>query len=760
MRPWPHRGRPPAGSLYARAVIQVADGTSDTPRLLLEDGSLLLDLPDVQLPMLPDPLSMLPISETLQMPEPSPLFSGSTGLSGAAASPIPAVTEILNSASPVMIAPPLSPTASTTPSAAASPSEALSSTGIAGSAVIPIVQTTTPAARHQQNPSATINIASRFTTIVLRPQATAPALHSSSSTSSTLGLFPSSGFSFSVLSAFVGTSAISSTSTSSISIPTASIASSSSVTMSAISTYMPSATSSSNADRPGGHPALFWVGIVIGALMGLILLLLGVLFVFKFVASRRTRQLWADDFFNPKQSSSSSGGGSETNEKRAVTTESDASEPLPLPLALATSSDMPNTGLHPSSALAGESERDPTIPSSLLVSEFDGMRSLAPLQSLRIANHVRGDLSSDEHSMATPHMLLPGVANEDQLGTPRTLRAAPFLRDSLRDGGLPVPWSTSDSDPVEQQQHLAIPFDRSHLDPTDPTDSKDLSRRASAVSHLSDRWWDDDERPASTLPAEGWAATLRSNLYATLSAWSGQETGSDPGAGTTLTQQPSRARSARSKASLHYVHDGEGLYRSDSEASKYSQLSAALTNPFVDPVSSTLDPSLPSHSRRNSHIPLSASMIRQPWQQHTGLGLGIAPFKGGWPTTSTYLQVPPRAASAQLPRMPSLSAPFIDVKSNLELPDRGSSQDRVSRIEMWRTRNHDLADTESSRTLWPSAFSRRQFPQESLGERKTGSVQPRNGNASRRLPSERPFLRRRGSSRSRNIDDGYASADR
>lgn len=772
MRHWPHRGRPPAGSLYARAVAQQVDNTVYTPHLLLDDGSLLLNIPDLQLPVPTISLDVPTVTEILRPLESTALAQVTAAAPTAA--PGPAVTAILNSAVPFpfMVAPPsLSPTNG--------PISLATAPVATPAALVPHPEATsgpepsTPTTRVQQALSTSTGVASRFTTVSVRPQTTSSLTRSSASTTSAIALFPSGGLTVSVVSTFLGSSTSSDSSIVTSSTTSTSLFSTTTSASPTTHTYTPSATASAVNEHPGGHTALFWAAVAIASLMGLITILLAVLFIFKALANHRTRQLWTDEFFNPKLSLPSDEDLSGGMEGTVPNFKSDARSVLPVPLVLATTSNLSNSGPYPPPD--GEPERHPSLPSSLLACEFDGVHSLAPPQSLHIANHVRGDLSSDGHSMpATPNRLLPGPANGDAFGTPRTPRAPPFLRDSLRDGGLPVPWVTSDAapDPAHHKSDLTTPLDHTHPDAIESTGP---SRHASRLSY---RWWEDNGRPTSTLPAEGWAATLRSNLYATLSAWSGGEAGSDPGAGASLTQQPSRARSARSKASEHYAGDGGGLYRSDSEASKYSQLSASLTNPFADTLSSAVvgqapHPQLPFHG--GSGIPQSASAMRQLHQPHMGLGLGVPPAQiidhtDGSQDASGYPQPPPRAVSINSRRMQSTS--FLEAPSpDPDLWGRGAGEERMSRVETWRVRNDHLDNLEPTRTLWPSGSRR-------LGERgghlgiRNGSgpsISPQGGrggemsplkkklSASGRLPSGRPFLRKRGSSR--DVEGGYASAD-
>jgi len=319
------------------------------------------------------------------------------------------------------------------------------------------------------------------------------------------------------------------------------------------------------------------------------------------------------------------------------------------------------------------------------VSEFDGERSLQPPQPLRIANHVHGDYSSDERStLATPRRTFADGANDDGLGTPRPPQAAPFLRASLRDGGLPVPWADSAAN------HLAVPasLGRSQSVP----DAANLSRHTSRTSRASSRWWAEED-----LPADGWAATLRSNLYATLSALSLRDNHSDPGASAAVdpfTRQPSR----RSRTSLRRT-DANVLHRADTEGSKYSQASAALTNPLVD-------------------LKLSSSSLdREPsWPGDNLAGLGL------WLKKKNDLQSDPTSPLKQT--RPMLLGPTID--ATCAIGYKRNASDAIS-LDGWLAR-HEVAE-EPMRTLWPSASGR-----------DTGT----SGGGGGRLGSGRPLVRRRG----------------
>lgn len=163
--------------------------------------------------------------------------------------------------------------------------------------------------------------------------------------------------------------------------------------------------------------------------------------------------------------------------------------------------------------------------------------------------------------------------------------------------------------------------------------------------------------------------------------------------------------------------------------------------------------------------------MRQHHPPHMGLGIGAPPAQivndvDDSHNSSSYLRLPPRAVSINSQGM--LSASFLDNPSpDPELWDHGAGQERMSRVETWRARNDRLDDLEPTRTLWPSASRRLGERGGPLGARNGSgpSIVPQGGemnaptrksSVSGRLPSGRPFLRRRGSSR--DVEGGYESA--
>ena len=459
-------------------------------------------------------------------------------------------------------------------------------------------------------------------------------------------------------------------------------------------------SSPSSLREEGGHTVVFWVGVALATLFGIVLALLGVLLLFKYISKRRPNSLWGDDFFDPTLDAAASavisGRTVTSSEKPAVTLYPGA--PMP-PDAMAPTSNSLETSHPPWERNADAvSETEGWPPKTLLASEFDGERTLQPPQPLRIANHVHGDYSSDERStLAPPKRSFSDGVNDDELGTPRPPQAAPFLRPSLRDGGLPVPWS-------DVPNHLAVPtpLSRSQSVPG----AAELSRHTSRASRTSFMWWAEEGRPSSTLPADGWAATLRSNLYATLGALSLRDN-SDPGAGAFVdpfTRQPSR----RSRTSLHRSGAG-GLHRADTEGSKYSQASAGLSNPFADPT-------LPSGVDKG-----------RGWAINDCVGLGLQ-------SKSDQDDFGPLKQTRSSTPVSTIDVAGIHKRS----AGNASSLDeeRASRVEKWLARHK--ASEEPMRTLWPSA---------------SGRDAGTSGGGSR--GSGRPLVRRRGSSHV----GGYTSED-
>lgn len=442
------------------------------------------------------------------------------------------------------------------------------------------------------------------------------------------------------------------------------------------------------------------------------MLLLGVLLLLKYMGNRRARQLWGDDFFDPTLDAAASavisGRTVTPTEKPIIRSYSEGPVSAPAAIGIASASKPFNTS-HPPHKGNGDtvSEKQEWPPKTLLASEFDGERSLQPPQALRIANHAHGDYSSDERStLATPKRSFPDDADENELGTPRPPQAAPFLRLSLRDGGLPVPWSDS-------SYHSAVPTP--HRQAESVPDAAELSRHMSRASQVSSRWWAEEEQLASTLPADGWAATLRSNLYATLSALSLRDNYSDPGASASVVDPFTRLPSRRSRASLHDSR-ASALHRADTEASKYSQESTALKEPFADPKSSSGDDRKP------------------PWVEGDPVGLGFRLMNGqsdsgALKQARATLLGPTQTVNAAGGQKRSISGAS------------SMNEERTSRIEEWLVRHKAAEEPEPMRTLWPSRSGR--------------DAEISRGSGRGRLTSERPFVRRRGSSHV----GGYTSED-
>jgi hypothetical protein len=144
------------------------------------------------------------------------------------------------------------------------------------------------------------------------------------------------------------------------------------------------------------------------------------------------------------------------------------------------------------------------------------------------------------------------------------------------------------------------------------------------------------------------------------------------------------------------------LHRADTEASKYSQESAGLQNPFADPKTS------------------SGNVGELPW---VGLGLRLANGQGA--------SCPSKQARAMLLG----PAPAVDVTGGQKRGISGASsvdEERTSRIEEWLIRHKAVEEPEPMRTLWPSASGR--------------DAGMSRGSSRGRLGSGRPFVRRRGSS--------------
>jgi len=96
---------------------------------------------------------------------------------------------------------------------------------------------------------------------------------------------------------------------------------------------------------------VFWVGITLAAIFGMILLLLGSLFLLKCISRRRPSQLWGDDFFDPTLDAAASAVISGTtatlsSEKPATSLRSEAPILPPAAIGVASESNPFNTS-HP-----------------------------------------------------------------------------------------------------------------------------------------------------------------------------------------------------------------------------------------------------------------------------------------------------------------------------------------------------------------------------------------------------------------------------
>lgn len=691
--------RPPAGSLYARQAYREAVSQPQIPHMFLEDGSFLLGAPaPVENPPPSEP-SLTPLSNSVPLfippvtaaPQPSDVPPGN----------LPLVSTLPGTAAPFLVSPPpssvpLQPIIFSTPSPP--------STAVVPTSYTIVVQTTRPTQSLNTLGSTSAPIQTpptRFSTITLRSSTISPSPRPLVRSTSTDGVTATpTAFStipspvvFTPYTTFPSTTAPSTTSLTASSSSTATTSSASS---------SPTSTAA-NSSSHGLHSAWWYIGISIGSLLGFILILGLVLLYCQRLGRRRWAQQGDHSFF---------GAGSE--EKNAISRENSGAP------AAAGSMTRDSSSRHSSrgGSFAGRPQ-----PPLLLADEFEPDYLQLP-QPLVIANHVHGDLSSDERS---PRESPPGMApadhrastlrppsswqlgNDMECGTPRTPQPAPFLRGSLRDGGLPVPWLTEATPSAQTQQLLPFePRDRNQLElPVE------VSRRSSRASHVSSAADSILGGPSIDPPAEGWAATLRSNLYATIGTWTGTRNAlSDP----ELDVIPDVSREP-SRTSRHSRQTGgagaSSLYRSESEASQYSQQSA-LPNPFSD------------QEQEQIPAPVPASVARPPnstGMGAVGLGLGLG-SNGG------QLRPPSRAAfpASLTPRSRRVSVQRLDSRVSQR------SISGISGTEEWPVW---VADAELGRFLSPNA------------SRKLATT------SGRRSSVARPSFLRRASTH----DGGYTSAE-
>ncbi|KAF8317950.1 hypothetical protein DL93DRAFT_2076494 [Clavulina sp. PMI_390] len=772
------RPRPPAGSLYARSVSRFDAETPSLRDLQKYDIPLSNDLPAVPLASeIPVSVDVPLLTDALQNVAPTAAVTiGSGPLVTEAVSPqIITENDPLEGVSPVIIAP--IPSATKLPLSVwpDEPSHPPSHS------TRPQPATATRANR-VQHPSS-VSAPSKFTTVVLpvstsSPRTTQPS-RSISASYSYIGSIPSTGVNFLPISTFLASTGTVTSSIGSTTPPpttTISMFNTTQTTHPTTVTYIPTSSSTPTATADG-HTTLFWIGIAAAALMGFILVLLILLLGFNVITHRRTQMLWSEDYFTnihghvarhaTRVHGKLWGWWSKDKTETEKNNEGDG-------LTATVSSIVP----YPP---GGETSRQGAARSD------HQYHSLVPPEPSHIAVHNRS---------TSPIPPSPSQHNE-YFGTPRTDQAAPFMREGLQDGGLPYPYQYEEAS--ADAERLLVPPEAAH-----GRDNREVARNHSiATTRLSSRYWESEreEDHSSSLSATGWAKALRNNLGTACEAMLGRRgtiTRSDPGSVWSegaLTRHTSRARSARSRASVHFSAAG-GLYRTDSEASRYSQASsAALMNPFVNnheasegarrtvatpmlsrgpsavsassasQYTSAAPPSwqnsidLGVHTYRSSRIPVSDSMRRkQKAQQVAKIGLGSAPDPNH---PGQHLRVPAGTGPA-LGRGSNPGLVFMDGARKDNDSIFGTSAlayEQPSDVEAWEMRRA----SSPMRTLWPSASSRltTRGGQKRLGtvndrgmkDSQGGTAAHERQNAIPRLSSGRRFLRKRSS------HDGIATSD-